>query len=194
VAETHDPGRTVRVNLSELQESLPTYADDLHENLGRVLLRTPLTDAQAWGAALACAITARNATVIRAFAAEASARLSPPAVEQAKAAASIMAMNNVYYRAQHMVGDTHPARLRMRVITSPALAAAGVTRADFELWCLAVSALAGCAVCLENHDRGVRRAGLDRTAVHEALRIAAVVHAAAVTLDASEALGSASPG
>lgn len=177
------------MNLSELQESLPPYADDLRENLGRALLGTPLTDAQAWGAALACAIAARNATVIRVFAAEASARLPAPAVEQAKAAASIMAMNNVYYRAQHLIGARHPSRLRMRAITSPALARTGVTKADFELWCLAISAIAGCAVCLENHDQGVRRAGLDHAAVHEALRIAAVVHATAVTVDAMEALG-----
>lgn len=176
------------MNLSELQESLPAYADDLRQNLGRVLGGTPLTEVRAWGAALACAIAARNGTVVRVFAAEAAARLAPPVVEQAKAAASIMAMNNVYYRAQHMIGDVHPAGLRMRAITSPALAAAGVTKADFELWCLAVSAVAGCAVCLQNHDQGVRRAGLDRTAVHEALRIAAVVHAAAVTRDAMEAL------
>ena len=181
------------MNLSELQESLPPYADDLRVNLGRVLTGTPLTEAQAWGAALACAMAARNATVLRVFATEASARLAPPVVEQARAAASIMAMNNVYYRAKHLIGDAHyppmPARLRMRAITSPALAEAGVTKADFELWCLAVSAVTGCAVCLHNHDQGVRREGLDRAAVHEALRIAGVVHAAAVTVDAMEALG-----
>ncbi|WP_033343930.1 carboxymuconolactone decarboxylase family protein [Catenuloplanes japonicus] len=177
------------MNLSELQESLPAYAGDLRENLTRVLRETPLTDVQAWGAALACAIASRSATVVRVLAAEASARLAPPVVAQAKAAASIMAMNNVYYRAQHMIGATHPVGLRMRVITSPVLAAAGVTRADFELWCLAVSAIAGCEVCLKNHDQGVRRAGLPGTAVPEALRIAAVVHATAVTVDASEALG-----
>ncbi|MDR7273244.1 carboxymuconolactone decarboxylase family protein [Catenuloplanes atrovinosus] len=159
-------------------------------NLGRVLLDTPLTEARVWGAALACAIAARNATVIRVFAAEAAARLAPPAVEQAKAAASIMAMNNVHYRATHLLGGARrPARLRMRAITTPALAAAGVTKADFELWCLAVSAIAGCEVCLHNHDQGVRRAGLTAQDVHEALRIAAVVHAAAVTRDAVEALG-----
>ncbi|GAB7043401.1 alkyl hydroperoxide reductase [Catenuloplanes niger JCM 9533] len=174
------------MNLSELREALPPYADDLRVNLGRVLLETPLTDAQAWGAALACAIAARQPDVIRVFTAEASLRLPAPAVEQARAAASIMAMNNVFYRAQHMIGGPrHPAGLRMRAITSPVLAAAGVTKADFELWCLAVSAIAGCAVCLQNHDQGVRRAGLDAGAVHEALRIAAVVHAAAVTLDAA---------
>ncbi|MDP9797254.1 alkyl hydroperoxide reductase subunit D [Catenuloplanes nepalensis] len=174
------------MNLSELRESLPPYADDLRVNLGRVLLGTPLTDAQAWGAALACAIAARQPVVIGVFTAEAAARLDAPVVDQARAAASIMAMNNVYYRAQHMLGGArHPIGLRMRAITSPALAAAGVTKADFELWCLAVSAIAGCEVCLQNHDQGVRRAGLDSGAVHEALRIAAVVHAAAVTLDAA---------
>ena len=44
------------------------------------------------------------------------------------------------------------------------------------------------AVCLESHEKALRAAGLSREQVHEAVRIAAVVHAAAVTLDAEAAL------
>jgi alkyl hydroperoxide reductase subunit D len=98
-----------------------------------------------------------------------------------------MAMNNVYYRAKHLIGDetyaTMPARLRMQIIGSP-----GVDKADFELWCLAVSAITGCGTCLESHEKVLRTAGVTREVVHEAIRIAAVVHAAAVTIDAEEAL------
>jgi lipoyl-dependent peroxiredoxin subunit D len=98
-----------------------------------------------------------------------------------------MAMNNVYYRAKHLIGDESygsiPARLRMQIIAKP-----GVDKGDFELWCLAVSAVTGCGVCLESHEKTLRGTGFTREQVHETLRIAAVVHAAAVTLDAQAAL------
>jgi alkyl hydroperoxide reductase subunit D len=61
-----------------------------------------------------------------------------------------------------------------------------VAKADFELWCLAVSAITGCESCVASHEAVVREAGISREAVNDALRIAAVVHAAAVTLDAAE--------
>ena len=49
-------------------------------------------------------------------------------------------------------------------------------------------AITGCGVCLESHEKTLIGTGIGREAVHEALRIAAVVHAAAVTLDAEAAL------
>ncbi|GIG60700.1 alkyl hydroperoxide reductase AhpD [Longispora fulva] len=175
------------MGLDTLKDALPAYAKDTKLNLGSVLGNATLPEQQAWGAALACAIAARSPQVIREIAAEAADRLKPEAVEAAKAAASIMAMNNVYYRAKHLIGDeayqTLPARLRMSVIGQP-----GVDKVDFELWCLAVSAITGCGVCLESHEKALIKAGLGRDAIHDALRIAAVVHAASVTLDAEAAL------
>lgn len=173
--------------LDAVREALPGYARDTRLNLGTVLANSPLPPQQVWGTALACAVAARGATMLRAVAEEAAGHLKPEAVEAAKAAASIMAMNNVYYRARHLIGDeayaTLPARLRMQVIGSP-----GVDKTDFELWCLAVSAIKGCGSCLESHEKVLRGAGVSREVVHEALRIAAVVNAAAVTLEAEEAL------
>jgi len=180
------------MGLDAIRSALPAYARDTKLNLGAVIGTSPLTAPQAWGTALACAVAARNPVVLREIAAEAGERLKPEVVEGAKAAASIMAMNNVYYRAKHLIGDeayqTMPARLRMQVIGSASSGALGVDKLDFELWCLAVSAVTGCGVCLESHDRTLRSGGLSREVVHEALRIAAVVHAAAVTLDAEAAL------
>ena len=70
-------------------------------------------------------------------------RLTLVQVESAKAAATIMAMNNVYYRAVHLAENVDlssmPARLRMNVIGKP-----GIPKIDFELACLAVSAMTGC--------------------------------------------------
>lgn len=175
------------MSLDALIAALPDYAQDTKVNLGAVLGASPLTDQQAWGAALACAVAARDPRVLRAIAAEASGRLSAEAVTAAKAAASVMAMNNVYYRAKHLIGDdaypAMPARLSMKTTARP-----GVDKVDFTLWALAVSAISGCGVCLELHERKLRAAGVDRETAHEALRIAAVVQAAAVTLSAEAAL------
>ena len=53
-------------------------------------------------------------------------------------------------------------------------------RIDFELLSRAVSAVNGCGTCVASHERKVRAAGLGREAVQSAVRIAAVIHAAAV--------------
>ncbi|MEH0973356.1 carboxymuconolactone decarboxylase family protein [Micromonospora sp. CPCC 205546] len=175
------------MGLDAIKAALPEYAKDIKLNLGSTIANSTLTPAQAWGTALACAVAARNPQVLREIAAEAGGQLKPEAIEAAKGAATIMAMNNVYYRAKHLIGDEQyqsiPARLRMQIIAKP-----GVDKADFELWCLAVSAITGCGVCLESHEKTLRNAGFSREQVHEGLRIAAVVHAAAVTLDAQAAL------
>ncbi|MFI6595440.1 carboxymuconolactone decarboxylase family protein [Nonomuraea sp. NPDC050536] len=175
------------MSIDALKAALPAYAKDIKLNLGSVTTTSALTDQQLWGAVLACALTTRSPRVIAEVSAEAAERLSEEAFTAAKAAASIMAMNNVYYRATHLIGDdtyaTLPAKLRMTVIGSP-----GVDKTDFELWCLAVSAINGCGRCLESHEQVLRAAGLPREHVQEALRIAAVLNATAATLDAESLL------
>jgi len=71
-----------------------------------------------------------------------------------------------------------PAKLRMNVIGKP-----GVDKADFELWSLAVSAINGCGMCIDAHDKVLRAAGITAEQIQAAVRIASVVHAVAATLD-----------
>jgi alkyl hydroperoxide reductase subunit D len=66
----------------------------------------------------------------------------------------------------------------MNVIGKP-----GVEKADFELWSLAVSAINGCGVCIDSHEKILRDAGLTAEQIQTAVRIAAVIHAIAATLD-----------
>ena len=63
----------------------------------------------------------------------------------------------------------------------------GVDRADFELWSLAVSAINGCGMCIDAHDKVLRAAGVSAEQIQAAVRIASVVHAVAATLDGLEA-------
>lgn len=171
------------MTLNELMETLPAYARDLKLNFSALTQQTELTPQQLWGTVVASAIAARNEELTQAVLAEAAGHLSAQALEAAKGAAAVMGMNNIYYRFLHLTSNpnykTMPARLRMQIIRSH-----GVEPADFELWCAAVSAINGCAACLDSHEKVVREKGLSEDAVLAAVRLAAVVHGLAGVLDA----------
>jgi alkyl hydroperoxide reductase subunit D len=173
------------MSLEHLKASLPDYAKDIRLNLGSLATEASLSDEHRAGTFIASAIASRNPAVTEAIVAEFAPRLSAEALTAAKAAAAIMAMNNVYYRFTHLVGGDYPnmpAKLRMNVMARP-----GVDKATFELWSLAVSAINGCGMCMESHERAVRQNGLTAEQVQAAVRIAAVVHAVAATFDAETA-------
>ncbi len=176
------------MSIETLKASLPEYAKDLKLNLGSLSTEPSLTTQQRAGTFVASALASRSAVVIAALVAEFGPQMSPEALNAAKAAAAIMGMNNVYYRFTHLVGGdypTMPAKLRMNVMARP-----GVEKVDFELWSLAVSAINGCGMCMESHEKVVRHAGLTQEQVQAAVRIASVVHAVAATLDGEAALAS----
>lgn len=177
------------MSLETLREQLPDYAKDTKLNLGNLANEETLTDQQKWGTFLATALASRNADVIRAIAAEAEGKMSPEAMRGAKAAAGIMAMNNIYYRFGHEAANdvykTLPAKLRMTIIGNP-----GVDKIDFELWSLAASAINGCFMCVNSHEDVVRKGGVTTEQIQTAVRIASVVHAASAILDGEAALGS----
>ncbi|MFC5146136.1 alkyl hydroperoxide reductase [Streptomyces aureoversilis] len=173
--------------LDELKSAVPDYAKDLKLNLGSVIGNSVLPQQQLWGTVLACAIATRSPIVLRELEPEAKANLSPEAYTAAKAAAAIMAMNNVYYRTRHLLSDPEygnlRAGLRMNVIGNP-----GVEKVDFELWSLAVSAINGCGLCLDSHEQVLRKADVSRETIQEAFKIAAVLQAVGATLDAEKVL------
>ena len=108
-------------------------------------------------------------------------------LEDARAAAALIAMNNVYYRFRHMVGKSvygeKPAGLRMNPMLQPA-----TNRVDFELMSLAVSAINGCEACVRAHEKAVTEGGLTPDHVNDAVRIAATVMGAAVALESASGI------
>jgi alkyl hydroperoxide reductase subunit D len=171
------------MSLSAIIESMPDYARDVKVNLQNVLAQQELTEQQTWTTAVACALACRNERLSQAILAEAVPKLTPEAMNSAKAAFAVMGMNNIFYRFRHMVGReeyaTMPARLRMQAIRSH-----GGDPADFELNCLAVSAINGCEMCLRSHEAAVREKGLKEEHVMAAVRIASTLHAAAGVIEA----------
>ena len=175
------------MSLDHLADLLPDYAKDLRLNLTSIPTTAGFTPQQLWGTVLSAAFASRNPVVLRALAVEASQYLSPEAVQGAKAAAAIMSMNNIYYRFVHLVSNKDygqlPAKLRMSILANP-----GVDKIDFELWSLGVSAINGCGMCIDAHEKKALSEGVGTDQVQNVVRIASIIHAVAVTLGAEQDL------
>lgn len=175
------------MTFEDLRNALPDYAKDIKLNLSNLAAEETLNPQQLWGCYLACAMATRQADVIAAIDSEASKYLSAESRTAACGAATIMAMNNVYYRGVHLMTNKEyqnlPAKLRMTFIASH-----GTDKIDFELWSMAVSAISGCGMCLDAHEAQVAKAGLSTEQIQCALRIAATVNAAATAIESAKYL------
>ena len=169
------------MGIESLREQLPEFAKDIKLNISSVLSQIELTPRQAWGTALACARNSKNAQLYAAVLEDSAQHLNEQEINAANAAASLMAMNNIYYRFGYLSGDSEfasmPARLRMGMIRGH-----GVDAHDFELWCLAVSSINGCGKCVESHWQQLRDNGISREVALAAIRIAAVINALSVSI------------
>ena len=172
------------MSIDALRALIPDYAKDLSLNLSTLVSDTSLSETQKWGSLLSCAYAVGVKDVIQNI--EAACDLSPEAKTAAKAAAAIMGMNNIYYRALHLMHNqeyaTLPAKLRMNILANP-----GVPKVDFELWSLAISAVNGCGLCLDSHEKVLRSHEVTNIQVQTALRIAATIHAISAVLRAEAA-------
>ncbi len=171
------------MSLESILNALPEYAKDMKLNLSSLLQQPELSPAQTWGTLVACAIACRNPEVTEAVFNEAEKHLTPEQIRGAKAAATVMGMNNVYYRFLHLTPNekyaTIPARLRMNIMR-----AHGADHLDFELWCTAVSAINNCATCVASHEKVLREKGVGEETILASVRLAAVLHSIATILEA----------
>ncbi|WP_029075119.1 carboxymuconolactone decarboxylase family protein [Kaistia adipata] len=178
------------MSIDTLKSRIPDFAKDIRLNLSTMASDETLSPQQKYGLIVSCAIASRNPEVRAALEAEAAQHLSPAALAAARSAASIMAMNNVYYRFSHLVSNTEyrtmPAKLRMNVIGNP-----GVDKVDFELWSLAVSAINGCGMCMDSHEAVLKKANVPSDVIQTAVRFAAIIQSVAVALEAAEVVEAA---
>jgi alkyl hydroperoxide reductase subunit D len=168
---------------AKLAEGFPDVARDIRINLQNVLVPATLNADQVWGTALACAEAARNVALKKAIEADArAAGVGDGVIADAKAAAVLMGMNNVFYRFKHVIGkedyEKKPARLRMQRLSQVTS-----NKVDFELFCLAVSAINFCQSCMAAHEATVLKNGLTEDQVYDSMRIAATIHAAAIAAE-----------
>ena len=174
------------MSVENLKDALPEYAKDLKLNLGSITRSTVLDQEQLWGTLLASAAATRNTQVLAEIGAEAANYLSAEAYQAALGTASIMGMNNVFYRGRGFLegqyDDLRPG-LRMNIIANP-----GVDKANFELWSFAVSSINGCSHCMVAHEHTLREAGIGRESVLEALKAAAIISGVAQAIVTSQTL------
>ncbi len=166
--------------IDALLQTFPEHSKDIATNVRRVLTDSKLPQPRLWGVAIASAVATREPALIAAIQREAfAAGVSEDVIDDARAAASVMALNNVYFRFRHFMADEEidkiPPRLQMQRAARPR-----GEKIDFELFCLAVSAINGCELCVRAHARVVTAAGMSKEELAECVRVAATLHAAAV--------------
>lgn len=180
---TATPTKAAGPSLEAIRQALPEEATDLKLNLQAVLSDGSLTLAQRYGVALSVAYASGNRALTHALEGAAESTVEAGALAlvrvDARTAAAVMSMNNVFYRFRHLVGrpeyEKLPARLRMNRLAKPAS-----SKIDLELFSLAVSAVNACETCVQSHERVLVGHGVTELQIHDAVRIAATVHAVAV--------------
>ena len=168
------------MSLADLSSKIPDYGRDIRLNLESVLSpegAPGLNEIQLATIALASAYATQHPAVIAAVEGHFGELATEELKVATKGAATLMAMNNIYYRFIHLTDDKEigkiPARLRMNLIGKP-----GIPKVDFELACLAVSAIEGCGMCVNAHIHEVRKAEVSNEGIQSSVRIAAVLNAA----------------
>jgi alkyl hydroperoxide reductase subunit D len=167
--------------LDAIKALIPDTAKDIRLNLDGVIARSSLEPDVALGCALAASFAARSPRLVAAF----QGAMAPATAAGALTAASLMGMNNVWYPFVEMADDedlkTQRAELRMNAYAT----SGGVPKLQFEAFALAASIVGKCHFCVKSHYALLKKEGLTTTQLRDVGRIAAVVNAAALVLDAA---------
>ena len=159
--------------IDQIKEALPDYAKDTRLNLDAVISRSTLSEEEATACALAAAIATgnRNIAVVIGDSIE-----NETEKNAAKAAAVLMAQNNIWYPYVEMTGDASlkglPAQLRMNVISTHG----GTTKGRFEAYSLAASIIGKCHFCVKAHYDALKKEGYTVEQLRDIGRIAAVIN------------------
>jgi len=167
--------------IDQLKEGLPDYAKDTRLNIDAVVKRSTLAEEEAEAVALAAAFATGNT---RLWTWMQSQIQNQQEAEAAITAASLMAMNNVWYPYVEMVNDENltglPAQLRMNAIATHG----GTTKARFEAYSLSASIVGKCHFCVKAHYDTLREEGYTVEQLRDIGRIAAVMTAVSRVMSA----------
>ena len=162
--------------VDKIKEALPDYAKDTILILDAVFKRSTLDPIEAQCCALA-AVFATGNSKLWVWISQQIANPGDPDVNAAITAASLMAMNNIWYPYVEMAGDEQlkglPAQLRMNAISSHG----GTTKAKFEAYSLAASIVGKCEFCVKAHYDGLKSLGYTVEQLRDIGRIASVMTA-----------------
>ncbi|WP_129716943.1 carboxymuconolactone decarboxylase family protein [Pedobacter sp. SYP-B3415] len=164
-------------SLTLLEKGNARYVRDLKLNFNSTLTSNHLSEKECALVGLSIAVNNGN-KILTDFYTNLATEKEATAEEIAEAVgcASLLALNNVFYRFRHFTGKEKytqiPARIRMQLMSSP------VTGKEFfELMSLAVSAVNGCEMCVNAHEKSLLHLGATEERVFDAVRIASIVTA-----------------
>ena len=166
--------------IDQLKDTIPDYAKDTRLNFDTVIKRSSLPIEEAEAVALAAAFATGNSKFWTWVHSQIQDRKEADA---ALTAASLMAMNNVWYPYVEMADDENlkglPAQLRMNAIASHG----GTTKARFEAYSLAASIVGKCHFCVKAHYETLKKEGYTIEQLRDIGRIAAVITAVSRVLN-----------
>jgi alkyl hydroperoxide reductase subunit D len=160
--------------VDQIKETIPDYAKDARLNLDAVVKRSTLEPEVAEMCALAAVFATGNTKL---WTWMSSVVENKTECNAAITAASLMAMNNVWYPYVEMADDPQltglPAQLRMNAIATHG----GTTKARFEAYSLAASIVGKCHFCIKAHYETLKQEGYTVEKLRDIGRIAAVMTA-----------------
>ncbi len=160
--------------VDQLRDGIPDYAKDARLNIDAVIKRSTLEPVVAEACALAAAFASGNTKMWQWISSQITDATERDA---AVTAASVMAMNNVWYPYVEMAEDANltglPAQLRMNAIATHG----GTTQARFEAYSLAASIVGRCHFCVKAHYDTLKKEGYTVEQLRDIGRIAAVMTA-----------------
>ena len=158
--------------IDQVKTALPEYAKDTKLNLDAVINRSTLNKEEAEACALAAAVASGNGKIVGLLMGHMEDQVE---MQAALTAASLMAMNNVWYPFVEMADDANltglPAQLRMNAIAGHG----GTTKARFEAYSLAASIVGKCHFCVKAHYETLKKEGYTVEQLRDIGRIAAVM-------------------
>ena len=166
--------------VDQIKETIPDYAKDTKLNIDAVIKRSTLPQEEAEAVALAAAFATGNTKL---WTWMQSQMADQKESEAAITAASLMAMNNVWYPFVEMADDPNlsglPAQLRMNAIATHG----GTTKARFEAYALSASIVGKCHFCVRAHYETLKSEGYTVEQLRDIGRIASVITAVAKVLN-----------
>jgi alkyl hydroperoxide reductase subunit D len=158
--------------VDQVKAALPEYAKDTKLNLDAVIYRSALGKDEAEACALAAAVATGNGKIVSLLMGSIEDQVE---VTAALTAASLMAMNNMWYPFVEMAEDDRltglPAQLRMNAISTHG----GSTKARFEAYSLAASIVGKCSFCVKAHYETLKKEDYSVEQLRDIGRIAAVM-------------------
>jgi lipoyl-dependent peroxiredoxin subunit D len=148
--------RDLKLNLSKFLESGSLSREEAHLALLAAATSVEYTD-----------LATHAARQLEAFG------IAADEIREARDAAALVGMLNVYYRFRHFLGSPEEYRIAGLRMTGMARPVLGKER--FEMLAFAVSVLNGCETCTRAHEKTLRDAGVSSDKIHDLARIAAVV-------------------